>query len=101
FFGEPVMGSGGVCPPPEGYWPAIEQLCREHDVLLVLDEVITGFGRLGGWFGARYYGGEAHLFNLAQGITSRHVTLGGFFFGERVQEPFWRGDAGMFRHGYT
>jgi adenosylmethionine-8-amino-7-oxononanoate aminotransferase len=101
FFGEPVIGAGGVYPPPDGYWPAIEQLCREHDVLLVLDEVITGFGRLGEWFGALHYGIEPDLFTVAKGITSGYVPLGGVVVGQRVQEPFWSGDAGMFRHGYT
>jgi putrescine aminotransferase len=101
FIGEPVIGAGGVYPPPDGYWPAIEQLCREHDVLLVLDEVITGFGRLGEWFGAQRYGVEPDLFTFAKGVTSGYVPLGGVVGGQRVQEPFWRGDAGMFRHGYT
>jgi len=101
FIGEPVIGAGGVFPPPEGYWPAVERLCRAHDVLLVLDEVITGFGRLGEWFGAQYYGVEPDLFTFAKGITSGYVPLGGVVVGQRVQEPFWHGDAGMFRHGYT
>jgi len=101
FIGEPVIGAGGVYPPPDGYWPAIEKLCREHDVLLVLDEVITGFGRLGEWFGAQRYGVEPDLFTFAKGVTSGYVPLGGVVVGRRVQEPFWRGDAGMFRHGYT
>ena len=101
FIGEPVIGAGGVYPPPDGYWPAIEQLCREHDVLLVLDEVITGYGRLGEWFGAQRYGIEPDLFTFAKGITSGYVPLGGVVVGKRVQEPFWRGHAGMFRHGYT
>ena len=101
FIGEPVIGAGGVYPPPDGYWPAVARLCREHDVLLVLDEVITGFGRLGEWFGAQRYGIEPDLFTFAKGITSGYVPLGGVVVGQRVQEPFWRGDAGMFRHGYT
>src|SRR5581483_1594712 len=101
FIGEPVIGAGGVHPPPDGYWPAIERLCREHDVLLVLDEVITGFGRLGEWFGAQRYGVVPDLFTFAKGVTSGYVPLGGVVVGPRVQEPFWRGDAGMFRHGYT
>lgn len=101
FIGEPVIGAGGVYPPPDGYWPAIEQLCREHDVLFVLDEVITGFGRLGEWFGAQRYGVVPDLFTFAKGVTSGYVPLGGVVVGQRVQEPFWRGDAGMFRHGYT
>jgi putrescine---pyruvate transaminase len=101
FIGEPVIGAGGVYPPPDGYWPAVERLCREHDVLLVLDEVITGFGRLGEWFAAQRYGVEPDLLTFAKGITSGYVPLGGVVVGERVQGPFWHGDAGMFRHGYT
>jgi putrescine aminotransferase len=101
FFGEPVIGAGGVYPPPDGYWLAIQSLCREHDVLLVVDEVITGFGRLGEWFGSQRYGIEPDLFTFAKGVTSGYVPLGGVVVGQRVQEPFWRGDAGMFRHGYT
>jgi putrescine---pyruvate transaminase len=101
FIGEPVIGAGGVYPPPEGYFQEIERLCGEHDVLLVLDEVVTGFGRLGEWFGAQRYGVEPDLFTFAKGVTSGYVPLGGVVAGRRVQEPFWRGDAGMFRHGYT
>ena len=101
FIGEPVIGAGGVYPPPDGYWPAIQRLCREHDVLLIADEVITGFGRLGEWFGSQRYGIEPDLFTFAKGVTSGYVPLGGVVVGRRVQEPFWRGDAGMFRHGYT
>ena len=101
FIGEPVIGAGGVYPPPDGYWPAVERLCREHDVLLVVDEVITGFGRVGEWFGSQRYGIEPDLFTFAKGVTSGYVPLGGVVVGPRVQEPFWRGGAGMFRHGYT
>jgi len=101
FIGEPVIGAGGVYPPPEGYWPEIQRLCREHDVLLIADEVITGFGRVGEWFGSQRYGIEPDLFTFAKGVTSGYVPLGGVVVGARVQEPFWRGDAGMFRHGYT
>jgi adenosylmethionine-8-amino-7-oxononanoate aminotransferase len=101
FIGEPVIGAGGVYPPPDGYWPAVERLCREHDVLLVIDEVITGFGRLGEWFGSKRYGIEPDLFTCAKGITSGYVPLGAVVVGQRVREPFWYGDAGMLRHGYT
>jgi putrescine---pyruvate transaminase len=101
FIGEPVIGAGGVYPPPDGYWPAVEELCRDNDVLLVADEVITGFGRLGEWFGSQRYGIRPDLFTFAKGVTSGYVPLGGVVVGPRVQEPFWRGEAGMFRHGYT
>jgi adenosylmethionine-8-amino-7-oxononanoate aminotransferase len=101
FFGEPVIGAGGVYPPGPEYWARIERLCRERDVLLVLDEVVTGFGRLGTWFAAHRYGVVPDLVVGAKGITSGYVPLGVVAVGPRVQEPFWNGSAGMFRHGYT
>ena len=101
FFAEPVIGAGGVYPPVEGYWAAVQQLCRAHDVLLVVDEVITGFGRLGSWFGSQRYGIQADLMLCAKGITSGYFPVGAVLCGERIQEPFWRGSAGLFRHGYT
>jgi adenosylmethionine-8-amino-7-oxononanoate aminotransferase/carbon monoxide dehydrogenase subunit G len=101
FIGEPVIGAGGVLPPPDGYWPAVAELCREHDVLLIADEVITGFGRLGRWFGCERYGFVPDLLVFAKGITSGYMPLGGVVVGLRVQEPFWSGDGTWFRHGYT
>jgi adenosylmethionine-8-amino-7-oxononanoate aminotransferase len=101
FFGEPVIGAGGVRPPAEGYWPEVQRLCRKHDVLLVADEVITGFGRLGEWFGSRRLGLEPDVVVGAKGVTSGYQPLGVVIAGARVQEPFWKGKAGMFRHGYT
>jgi putrescine---pyruvate transaminase len=101
FFGEPVIGAGGVRPPVEGYWPEVQRLCRKHDVLLVVDEVITGFGRLGEWFGSRRLGIEPDVLVGAKGVTSGYQPLGVVLAGARVQEPFWKGKAGMFRHGYT
>jgi adenosylmethionine-8-amino-7-oxononanoate aminotransferase len=101
FIGEPVIGAGGVIPPPDGYWPAVAELCREHDVLLIADEVITGFGRLGRWFGCERYGFTPDMLVFAKGITSGYLPLGGVAVGPRVQEPFWSGDGAWFRHGYT
>lgn len=101
FMGEPVIGAGGVYPPPPGYWPEIARLCHENDVLLVLDEVVTGFGRLGAWFGAERFDVEADIVVGAKGITSGYVPLGVVICSGRIQEPFWYGDAGMLRHGYT
>ncbi len=100
FVGEPVIGSGGVVPPVEGYWPEIERLCRAHDVLLVADEVITGFGRTGRDFGAQRYGFTPDLIAFAKGVTSGYAPLGGVLIAPRIREPFWAGKA-MFRHGYT
>ena len=101
FFGEPVIGAGGIYPPPEGYWPAVERACRAADVLLVADEVVTGFGRLGRWFGSQRYEIQPDIVTGAKGITSGYVPLGVMLVGPRVQEPFWNGSAGVFRHGYT
>jgi putrescine---pyruvate transaminase len=101
FIGEPVVGAGGVIPPPDGYWTAVAELCREQDVLLIADEVITGFGRLGRWFGCERYGFTPDLLVFAKGITSGYMPLGGVVVGPRVQEPFWSGEGTWFRHGYT
>ena len=101
FIGEPVVGAGGVIPPPGGYWPAVADVCREQDVLLIADEVITGFGRLGRWFGCERYGFTPDLLVFAKGITSGYMPLGGVIVGPRVQEPFWGGEGMWFRHGYT
>jgi putrescine---pyruvate transaminase len=101
FLGEPVVGAGGVYPPQGGYWPEIRRLCDEAGALLVLDEVVTGFGRLGTWFAAERLGVQPDLATFAKGITSGYFPLGGVLCGRRVSEPFWSGDAGVFRHGYT
>ena len=102
FVGEPVIGSGGIVPPVDGYWPEIERLCREHDVLLIADEVITGFGRLGTRFGAGRYGFTPDVVTFAKGVTSGYAPLGGVLIGSRIREPFWNGEPGLiFRHGYT
>jgi adenosylmethionine-8-amino-7-oxononanoate aminotransferase/carbon monoxide dehydrogenase subunit G len=101
FIGEPVIGAGGVIPPPDGYWPAVAALCRRHDVLLIDDEVITGFGRLGRWFACERFDVQPDLIVFAKGVTSGYLPLGGVIVGPRVQEPFWTGDGVPFRHGYT
>jgi putrescine aminotransferase len=101
FIGEPVIGAGGVHPPPEDYWPKVAELCRENDVLLIADEVVTGFGRLGRWFACERYGFEPDLLVFAKGVTSGYMPLGGVVVGPRVQEPFWSGSGITFKHGYT
>jgi adenosylmethionine-8-amino-7-oxononanoate aminotransferase len=101
FFGEPVIGAGGVYPPADGYWPEVQKLCRAHDVLVVADEVITGFGRLGTWFGSERYQIAPDIIIGAKGITSGYFPLGVVVCGGRIREPFWNGAAGMLRHGYT
>jgi adenosylmethionine-8-amino-7-oxononanoate aminotransferase len=103
FFGEPVIGAGGVIPPDTGYWEEVQRLCREHDVLLVADEVITGFGRTGHLWGSQRYGIAPDLITFAKGVTSGYVPLGGVLVGRRVREPFWDAQVpgAVFRHGYT
>ena len=101
FIGEPVIGAGGVVPPPDGYWREVERILRERDVLFIADEVICGFGRLGTWFGAERYGVTPDLITCAKGITSGYVPLGAVIASGRVREPFWAEGAPPFRHGYT
>jgi putrescine---pyruvate transaminase len=102
FFCEPVIGAGGVYFPPDGYLAQVQQICRENDVLFVADEVITGFGRTGEWFGSDRYGLEPDLMIAAKGLTSGYLPLGAVLAGPKVTEPFWRaGSAEIFRHGYT
>lgn len=101
FIGEPVIGAGGVIPPSENYWSQIAALCHQHDVLLIADEVVTAWGRLGKWFGCERFGFEPDILTFAKGITSGYMPLGGVVVGPRVQEPFWSGEGIDFRHGYT
>ena len=102
FFAEPVIGAGGVMIPPEGYLDRVQEICREREVLLVLDEVITGFGRTGSWFATERYGLSPDLITVAKGITSGYLPLGGVIASPRVAEPFWaEGTSNMFRHGFT
>jgi adenosylmethionine-8-amino-7-oxononanoate aminotransferase len=102
-FAEPIIGTGGVILPPEGYLERVEQICREHDVLLVIDEVITGFGRTGEMFATELYGLHPDMVIMAKGITSGYAPLGGVLIGPRVSEPFYSEapDAPIFRHGVT
>ena len=99
---EPVMGTGGVYPPPPGYLEGLQRLCREHDILLVADEVITGFGRTGTMFASQRYGITPDLLTMAKGITSGYAPLGGVVVAPRVWQPFYDGpEAPVFRHGLT
>jgi adenosylmethionine-8-amino-7-oxononanoate aminotransferase len=101
-FAEPVIGAGGAYPPPDGeYWRNVAAACRRHGVLLVMDEVVTGFGRLGHWFGSQRYGIEPDLVVCAKGITSGYLPLGAVICGPAVQESFFGEDSIVFRHGYT
>ena len=84
FIGEPVQGAGGVIVPPDTYWPEIQRICDKYDVLLISDEVITGFGRTGHWFGCETMGFKPDLMTFAKGVTSGYVPLGGVMVGDKV-----------------
>jgi putrescine aminotransferase len=101
FFCEPVVGAGGVFPPPEGYLREVREICRQTGVLFVADEVITGFARCGEWFASQRWSLEPDLLTCAKGITSGYLPMGAVLASPRVAEPFWAQGAGMFRHGYT
>ncbi|WP_067814443.1 aspartate aminotransferase family protein [Actinomadura kijaniata] len=99
-FLEPVQNAGGCFPPPPGYFQRVREICDRHDVLLVSDEVICAFGRLGTMFGADRYDYEPDIITFAKGVTSGYSPLGGMLVNDRLFEPFSR-DTNMFAHGYT
>ncbi|MDP5336376.1 MAG: aspartate aminotransferase family protein [Paracoccaceae bacterium] len=103
FIGEPVLGTGGIVPPPEGYWPAIQKVLRKHDILLVADEVVTGFGRLGSMFGSDHYGIEPDLITIAKGLTSAYAPLSGSIVGDKMWKVLEQGtdENGPIGHGWT
>jgi putrescine aminotransferase len=100
FIGEPIQGAGGVIIPPATYWPEIQRICDRHGILLVSDEVITGFGRTGRWFGCETMGFKPDLMTFAKGVTSGYVPLGGVMVGNRVAKVLIE-QGGEFNHGYT
>lgn len=89
---EPVVGSGGVYPPAEGYLDGLRELCDEFDILLIFDEVISGFGRTGEWFASDYFDVEPDITMFAKGITCGYFPLGGIFVSRKIWEPFWSTD---------
>ncbi|HEU5037063.1 MAG TPA: aspartate aminotransferase family protein [Nocardioides sp.] len=99
-FLEPVQNAGGCFPPPPGYFQRVREICDEYDVLLVSDEVICAFGRLGHMFGAQRYGYEPDMITCAKGITSGYAPLGAMIASDKLMEPFLA-DGQMFAHGYT
>jgi L-2,4-diaminobutyrate transaminase len=103
FIAEPVLGTGGITPPPEGYWPAIQAVLKKYDVLLIADEVICGFGRIGTPFGSHLYGMEPDLVTVAKGLTSAYFPLSGAIVGEKVYKVMEENAdrIGAFSHGYT
>ncbi len=100
FIGEPVQGAGGVIIPPSTYWPEIQRICDKYGILLIADEVICGFGRLGTWFGSEYFGIKPDLITFAKGVTSGYIPLGGVLVGDRVAKVVIE-QGGEFNHGFT
>ncbi|HSH97694.1 MAG TPA: aspartate aminotransferase family protein [Methyloradius sp.] len=100
FIGEPVQGAGGVIIPPKTYWPEIQRICDKYGILLICDEVICGFGRLGKWFGSELLGAKPDLMTFAKGVTSGYLPLGGVVIGKRVADVLIN-QGGEFNHGYT
>ncbi len=100
---EPVMGAGGVIVPPDGYYPAIQEVLDRHDILMIADEVICGFGRLGTMFGTEAMGMKPDLITIAKGVTSAYVPLSGCMVSEKVWRTLVEGGDrfGAFAHGYT
>ncbi len=98
---EPVQNSAGSITPPPGYFQRVREICDEHGVLLVADEVICGFGRLGDWFGTTRYGIEPDMMTMAKGLTSAYAPLGALVASEKVAEPFFAEPTSMFTHGIT
>ena len=103
FIGEPVLGTGGIVPPPEGYWAAIQAVLKRHDILLIADEVVTGFGRLGTMFGSDHYGMEPDIITIAKGLTSAYAPLSGSIVSNKVWKVLEQGtdENGPIGHGWT
>ncbi|MBT8154177.1 aspartate aminotransferase family protein [Epibacterium ulvae] len=103
FIGEPVLGTGGIVPPPAGYWAAIQAVLKKHDILLVADEVVTGFGRLGTMFGSDHYGMEPDIITIAKGLTSAYAPLSGSIISDKVWAVLEQGtdENGPIGHGWT
>ncbi|MFK7854020.1 MAG: aspartate aminotransferase family protein, partial [Granulosicoccus sp.] len=103
FIGEPVLGTGGLVPPPQGYWSAIQAVLKKYDILLVADEVVTGFGRLGSMFGSTHYDIDADIITIAKGLTSAYAPLSGSIISQKVWDVLERGtdENGPIGHGWT
>ena len=97
---EPVQNAGGAFTPPEGYWRGVREICDRYDILLCADEVITGFGRLGAWFGSERYDIRPDLMTIAKGLSSSYASIGAVVASHKVMEPFMR-DTSMYSHGIT
>ncbi|WP_322865570.1 aspartate aminotransferase family protein [Aquicoccus sp. G2-2] len=103
FIGEPVLGTGGIVPPPAGYWDAIQSVLQKHDILLIADEVVTGFGRLGTMMGSAHYGLKPDIITIAKGLTSAYAPLSGSVISDKLWQVLERGtdENGPIGHGWT
>ncbi len=99
FIGEPIQGAGGVIVPPATYWPEIQRICDKYGILLIADEVITGFGRTGNWFGSQTFGIKPHIMTIAKGLSSGYQPIGGSIISDEVFNVVAEG--GELYHGYT
>ncbi|MBT6124905.1 MAG: aminotransferase class III-fold pyridoxal phosphate-dependent enzyme [Halieaceae bacterium] len=100
FIAEPVQGAGGVIIPPDSYWPEVQRICDERDILLIADEVICGFGRTGQWFGSETYGIKPDLMTFAKAVTNGFQPLGGVMVSDKVADALLSSE-GEFTHGLT
>jgi len=103
FIGEPALGTGGLVPPPQGYWPAIQAVLKKYDILLIADEVVTGFGRLGSMFGSDHYDMQPDLITIAKGLTSAYAPLSGSIISDKMWKILEQGNDqyGPIGHGWT
>ncbi len=103
FIGEPLMSAGGVVPPPAGYWKRMQEICRRHDILVIADEVITGFGRLGTLSGSEHYGITPDIMVVSKQLTSSYQPLAAVLMNDEVYDPLAQGsaDRGVLGHGFT
>ena len=97
---EPVQNAGGSITPPAGYWDGLREICDRYGILLVSDEVICAFGRIGEWFGAQRLGSQPDMITMAKGLTGAHFSMGGVLMTDRIAEPFLTGK-GDYLHGIT
>ncbi|MBD9502690.1 aspartate aminotransferase family protein [Pseudomonas sp. BGr12] len=100
FIAEPFQGAGGMIFPPESYWPEIQRICRQYDVLLCADEVIGGFGRTGEWFAHQHFGFQPDTLSIAKGLTSGYIPMGGLVLSKRIAQALVE-EGGVFAHGLT
>ena len=99
FIAEPIQGAGGVIVPPQSYWPELKSICDEHEILLIADEVICGFGRTGNWFGSETVNIQPDIMTVAKGLSSGYIPIGGSIVSDQVASVVAAG--GEFNHGYT